>query len=299
MNRHILKHIHSNLYLVVLGIYNEEEAAARRLSMNGVLDALGAMQNKQLNLPIYLQPVYDKLPELRQGKSAVPEHMARPAGNVIRISNHLTTAMDFGSIAMVAVGLVRFFEPMHVLVERESWGFGIRGISKHFYSDHYQLPTKSIETITGWDVFEYVLPTRESLLLDRLRDSSLCEKIKRFYAFLSEIERHRDAVVRALRSVESVTAIEDVSYMRFDKMQYTFSFQMDLAKAELLYRVFPPYLQLRVANTNSFGNEREESQAMICFFDVGDEDDLQKLVQYSLPSFFNNQAPTEQSVKED
>lgn len=293
MNSHILKHIHSNLYLVVLGIYNEEEAAARRLSMNGVLDALGAMQNKQLNLPIYLQPLYDKLPELRQGKSAVPEHTARPAGKVIRISNHLTTAMDFGSSAVVVIGLVRFFEPMQALVERESWGFGIRGISKHFYSDHYQLPTKSIETITGWDVFEYVLPTRESLLLDRLHDSSLCEKIKRFYAFLSEIERHRDAVVRALQSVESVTAVEDVSYMQFDKMQYTFSFQMDLAKAELLYRIFPPYLQLRVANTTAFGSEQEESQAMTCFFDVGDEDYLQKLVQYSLPSFFNNQTPTE------
>lgn len=290
MNCHILKHIHSNLYLVVLGIYTAEESG-NRLSMGGVMNALDGLRSMVPNFPIYLQPSYDDMLALREGRSGVPEDVTTPAGVIVRVGCHLTTAIDFGCSAVVVVGLVRFFDPMQALVERESWGFGIRGISKHFYSDHYQPPTKNISTITGWDVFQYVLPTRESELLDRLHRSSLCEKIKQMYAFLSETERQRDAVVRALQSVESVTAVEDVSYMQFDKMQYTFSFQMDLAKAELLYRVFPPYLQLRVANTNAFGNEQEESHAMTCFFDVGDEDYLEKLVHYSLPSFFNNQTP--------
>lgn len=279
MNRYLMKHIHSNLYLAVLGIYTDEEADTRRPNMKGIVPALDAFQYKQLNFPIYLQPRYDQMSELREGKSSVPATTAMPAGMVLNATRHLTTVTDFGCSAVVVVGLVRLFEPLLAKVDSESWGFSVRGLSKLFYSDHYLSPTKTMMSVTGWDAFEYVRDYRENLLLDRLYGSTLKDTIEKAYAYLSQTEKQREAVMKALSSVESVTDVDDVSYMRDGKMIYTFRFRMDLQKAFLLYRVFPSYLQLRVAHA--------EQSTMVCFFDVGDEDDLRKLPWISLSSFLN------------
>lgn len=296
MNRYILKHVHSNLYLVVLGIYPQEEATSRSVTMGGVMNVLGYMQFKQLNLPIYLKPDYHELSELRNGKHSVPVESATPAGVIVQISSYLTTAVDFGCSAVVVAGLVRLFEPLQAWVDNDAWGFDIRGMCSVFHSDHAPSSSKTMTTITGWDVFEREHTEHEIALLNRVHTGSIGQAVVQTYTHLSLVERQRSAVVQALQSVESINVIKDVSFMHNNQMQYTFRFQMDLTKVELLYRVFPPYQQLRLVHNVPWGEAAVAQSVMDCYFDVGNEDDLQKLVHVSLSSFFNNPAGTQEHV---
>lgn len=285
MNRNILKHIHSNMYLVVLGIYTNEKEDVDQPSMQGILTPLGDFQFKQLNIPVYLQPFYVTMSDVISGKPGVLDTIAKPAGVIVRVGTHLTTVMDFGIQAVVVVGLVRLFEPLQAILDNDSWVFSIRGMQRLFYSPQYPHPSRALATITGWDVFQHARSQRESFLLDKLLASDIVSTIVKGYDFLTKVEQHRETVIRALRSIETVSGVEDVSFQRDNRMHYTFLFWMDLDKAELLYRVFPPYLQLRVAHHRPMGESETKHPPMVCFLDVGGEDDLAKLTQYSLTDF--------------